>query len=258
MNEGERFKSIMDILYQEDLVSSEKLEKILGVSSVTIRRDLQKLTKKGLIVRYRGGAMLAKSKLGHEPTLGERESENLSNKRLIGQTAASLVKDGEVIALDVGSTAMELAKALKARSNITVFTPSLPIANIFLNTNVTVYIVGGILQHKEVCVGGPIARSIIRQYHFDKFFLGVAGISETAGMTDFGMDEVETKKAFIERAREVIVLADSSKFSKTSFATICKFNEIDQIITDYDLDSQPQANLKKKGVDIVVASCSED
>lgn len=258
MNEVERLSAIMDILYQKESVSSEILEKMFGVSPVTIRRDLQKLDEKGLIVRFRGGAMLAKSKLGHEPTLDERESENLQKKRLIGRTAANLVKDGEVIALDVGSTTMELAKALRARSNITVFTSSLPIANIFLNTHINVYLVGGLLQHKEICLGGPIARSIIRQYHFDKFFLGVAGINENSGMTDFGMDEVETKKAFIERSREVIALADSSKFGKTSFITICKCDDIKQIITDDDVDSQMQTNLKKKGVNIVVASCSED
>lgn len=258
MNENERMNQIMNILYQEESVTAEKLEKLFNVSSVTIRRDLHKLHEKGLIVRYRGGAMLANSTFGHEPTLFEREPENLQKKCMIGRAAAKLVNDGEVIALDVGSTTMELAKALRNRSNITVFTASLPIANIFLNTNVKVYLVGGLLQHKENCIGGPIARNVIRQYHFDKFFLGAAGISEKSGITDFGMDEVETKKAYIERSKEVIALADSSKLGKISFITVCKFSDIQHVITDHEIDPQMQHSLKKGGVDLVIAQGNED
>lgn len=258
MNENERLNQIMNILYQEETITAEKLEKLFKVSPVTIRRDLQKLYEKGLIVRFRGGAMLATSSFGHEPALFEREPENLQKKHQIGKAAARLVNDGEVIALDVGSTTMELAKALRNRSNITVFTASLPIASIFLNTNVKVFLVGGMLQHKENCIGGPIARNVIRQYHFDKFFLGAAGISENSGITDFGMDEVETKKAYIERSKEVIALADSSKFGKVSFITICRFSDVKHIITDSEIDPQMQYSLKKRGVDIVVADNNED
>lgn len=258
MNEVERLNQIINILYQEESVTAERLEKLFKVSPVTVRRDLQKLYEKGLIVRFRGGAMLANSTFGHEPALYEREPENLQKKHMIGKAAAGLVKDGEVIALDVGSTTMELAKALRNRGNITVFTASLPIANIFLNTNVRVYLVGGMLQHKENCLGGPIARNVIRQYHFDKFFLGAAGIAENSGITDFGMDEVETKRAYMERSREVIALADSSKFGKVSFVTICKFSDIKQIITDGEIDPQMQNDLKKRGVEVAIADCSED
>jgi len=258
VNESERITKIMNILYQEKSISNEKLEKLFNVSPVTIRRDLQKLYEKGLIKRFRGGAMLANSTFGHEPALYEREPENLQKKHLIGKAAVNYVNDGEVIALDVGSTTMEMAKALRNRSNISVFTASLPIANIFLNTNVKVFLVGGMLQHKENCIGGPIARNVIRQYHFDKFFLGAAGISETSGITDFGMDEVETKRAFIERSREVIALLDSSKFGKVSFITICKLSDVSHVITDSGIDPQMQNSLRKRGVDIIIADGKED
>lgn len=258
MNEAERLNQIMNILYQEESVTTEKLENLFHVSSITIRRDLQKLYEKGLVVRYRGGAMLARSTFGHVPSLHERETENLQKKRFIAKAAASLVKDGEVIALDVGSTTIELAKVLRGRNNITVFTASLTIAGIFLNTNVAVYLVGGMLQHNENCLGGPIARGVIRQYHFDKFFLGAAGISENSGITDFGMDEVETKRAFIERSKEVIALTDSSKFGKVSFINICKFSDVKMIVTDCDIDPQMPANLKKRGVDLLVVNCDDD
>jgi DeoR family fructose operon transcriptional repressor len=258
MNESERITKIMNILYQEESVTTEKLENLFNVSPVTIRRDLQKLYEKGLIVRFRGGAMLARTSFGHEPPLYERETENLPQKRYIARVAASLINDGEVIALDIGSTTMELAKILRNCGNITVFTASLPIANIFLNTNVAVYLVGGMLKHKENCIGGPIAREVIYQYHFDKFFLGAAGISENSGITDFGMDEVETKRAFIERSKEVIVLADSSKFGKVSFVNICKYSDINKIVTDDKIDPQMQNNIKKRRVNFLIANCNGD
>jgi len=258
MNENERINEILNLLYKEESVSTERLESMFKISPATVRRDLSKLYEKGLITRFRGGAMLARSSFGHEPTLQERETDNLQKKRAIAIEAADLVKDGEVIVLDVGSTTIEMAKALRGRNNITVFTASLSIAAILLNTNVSVYLVGGILRHKENCLGGPIARSVIRQYHFDKFFLGAAGISENSGLTDFGMDEVETKRAFIERSKEVIVLTDSSKFGKVSFVNICKFSDVTHIITDWDIDPKMKNTLIKKGVNFIIVTCNEN
>jgi DeoR/GlpR family transcriptional regulator of sugar metabolism len=258
MNKIERLKKIMDILYQQETISTQKLESILRISSATIRRDLQVLVEKGLIVRYKGGASLPMTAIGHEPPLHERVTCNLQNKRQIALAAASLVKKGEVIALDIGSTTMEVAKLLRNRNDITIFTYGLAIANIFVNTNVKVYLVGGLLQQKEMCLSGHIARDIIRQFHYDKFFLGAAGISEGSGVTDFGMDEVETKKTFLDHSKEVIAVLDSSKFGKVSFATICKCEEVNKIITDENIDPDMQRNLQKKGVSFVIAKRNEN
>ena len=97
MNENERINEIMNILYQKNTINNVELEEIFNASPVTIRRDLEKLRKRGLIVRYRGGAMLAKSKFGHEPSLGEREDEFLPEKRAIGMAAAEMIEKGEGI-----------------------------------------------------------------------------------------------------------------------------------------------------------------
>ena len=256
MNENERINEIMNIVYQKNTINNGDLEELFHASPVTIRRDLEKLRKRGLIVRYRGGAMLVKSKFGHEPSLGEREDEFLPEKRAIGMAAAEMVEKGEVIALDIGTTTMELAKAIRSRENITVFTPSIPIASIFYHTNVKVYMVGGFLNQKEMSLGGPIARNVIRQYHFDKFFMGVSGIDEEGSATDFGMDEVETKKAFIERSDEVIVLADSSKLGKKSFIEIIRYPIMRNIITDSGSNRLIQKKLQERGLNIMVANSS--
>ena len=256
MNENERINKIMDILYHKSTINNNELEEMFKASSVTIRRDLEKLRKKGLIVRYRGGAMLAKSKFGHEPSLGEREDEFLIEKRAIAVAAAQLIEKGEVIALDIGSTTMELAKAIRSKENITVFTPSIPIASVFYHTNVKVYMVGGFLNQNEMSLGGPIARNVIRQYHYDKFFMGVAGIDEEGGATDFGIDEVETKKAFVERSSDVIVLADSSKLGKKSFIEIIRYPIMRNIITDSSSNCLIRKKIQERGVNVMVADSS--
>ncbi|NPV43395.1 MAG: DeoR/GlpR transcriptional regulator [Firmicutes bacterium] len=258
MSEYERQQQIMNILYQKQSLSTDELIKIFHVSPATIRRDLRKLADKGLVMRYKGGASLPKIGFGHEPPLAERESKNLRAKRAIGEAASRLIKDGEVIALDVGTTCMELAKAIRNHRNITVFTYSLPIAYKLSNSKVNVYLVGGLLKPKEMCLSGPVARNTISQFHFDKFFLGAAGITEKEGITDFGMDEVEIKRSFIERSNEVITLVDSSKFGHVSFITICQLEKIKQIVTDEGIDPQILNNLRKKGVNITVVSGTEE
>ena len=258
MSEYERKQQIMNMLYQKQSLSVGYLIEVLQVSPATIRRDLQKLADKGLVVRYKGGVSLPKIGFGHEPPLAEREDKNLPLKRAIGEAAARLIKDGEVIALDVGTTAMELAKALRSRQNITVFTYSLPIAYLLSNSKVKVYLVGGLLKSKEMCLSGSVARNTIRQFHFDKFFLGVAGIDENNGITDFGMDEVEIKRTFIKHSNQVITLADSSKFGHVSFITICQLDQVNQVITDQGINPQLRSDLRKRGVNITIATGAEE
>ena len=105
-------------------------------------------------------------------------------------------------------------------------------------------------------LGGPIARNVIRQYHYDKFFMGVAGIDEEGGATDFGMDEVETKKAFVERSSDVIVLADSSKLGKKSFIEIIRYPIMRNIITDSSSNRLIRKKIQERGVNVMVADSS--
>lgn len=254
MIEYDRKKQIMNILYQKQSASVAELIKKFQVSPATIRRDLQKLADKGLVVRYKGGVSLPQLGFGHEPPLAERETKNLRTKRAIGQAAAKLIKEGEVIALDVGTTSMELAKAIRNHRNITVFTYSLPIAYILSTSKVNVYLVGGLLKSKEMCLSGSVTRETISQFHFDKFFLGASGITIENGITDFGIDEVEVKRTFIQHSTEVITLVDSSKFGHTSFITICQLGQVNRVITDQGIDPQMLNDLRKMGVNISVAA----
>lgn len=249
-----RANQIMNLLYKKGSIRVEELVELMGVSSITIRRDLKDMEDKGLLVRFRGGAMLpSASTYGHEPTLIERETKNMERKSLIAETAVQLINPGEVVVIDLGTTGIEIAKALRSKSNITVFTASLPVANILMNTKIKVFLFGGLVQGKEKCLGGSIARITIAQYFFDKFFLGARGISQDYGITDFGMDEVEIKKDIIKHSREVISVMDSSKFEKNAFIQIIDLADVDQVITDSALDSLTKQKYEKGGIKLIMA-----
>ncbi|MBE3592245.1 MAG: DeoR/GlpR transcriptional regulator [Thermoanaerobacter sp.] len=254
MSNFERKQRIMNILYQKQSITIDELLQLLNVSPATIRRDVKELAEKGLVIRYPGGISLPTFSFGYEPSLKERESKNLKAKYAIAQEAVKLIKEGEVIGIDIGTTTLEFAKALISYQvqNITVFTFSIPIAYTLAHSNLKVFLTGGQINPKELSLSGPIVREIIKQYHFDKFFLGAAGITEEAGISDFDIDAIEIKKLFIKNSREVILLTDSSKFGKTSFKTICGFEEINKIITDEKIEPIYLKLLKKKGVETII------
>ena len=109
------------------------------------------------------------------------------------------------------------------------------------------------LKQKELCLGGPIARSVIRQYHFDKFFLGAAGIDQNGSITDFDIDEVETKKVFIERSEKVILAADSGKMGKTSFIEVASCPAVCTLITDGEANFPMRKKLQERGMEVIIA-----
>jgi DeoR/GlpR family transcriptional regulator of sugar metabolism len=249
----ERKEKIMSILYQKGSVTISELVQTLGASIATIRRDLTKLVEEGLITRYRGGVTLPDTGYGHEPPLKERGTKNLDLKKIIGETAADLIKGRETIGIDIGTTTLELAKALLEHNDLTIFTYSIPIVYMLSHSKINVYLTGGLLNPKELCLGGSIPREIIKQYHFDKFFLGAAAIDEKGEISDFGIDEIEIKRTFIENSREIILLIDSSKFGKKSFKTICSLEKINTIVTDENIDPKFVDNFSKKGVKFIIA-----
>lgn len=249
-----RIEQIMDLLHKKGSVWADELVELLGVSLVTIRRTLKELEEQGKIVRFRGGAMLpSEPNYGHEPTLIEREVMFQAEKKAIAKKAAESVLQGEIIVIDIGTTGIELAHALRGRNNITVFTASIPVATILMNTNVSVFLFGGLVKGKEKSIGGSIARMVISNYSFDKYFLTAGGLSSKFGVTDFGMDEVEVKQAIIERTRNVICLADSSKFEKNVFIKICDLDQINKVIVDQSIDGQIKNTIIESGVNLVVA-----
>ncbi|MER3400912.1 MAG: DeoR/GlpR transcriptional regulator [Thermoflexus sp.] len=253
-----RQERILQILSERSFITVEELAQLTGASLPTIRRDLQALAEEGLIVRTRGGASLGTPGVGHEIPYLTRARVRLPEKRAIARAALDLVREGEVLALDVGSTTIELARLLRLRRNLTVFTASLHIAQLLANSEVSVFLLGGQLRKKELSVVGPLALRMAAQFYYDRFFMGVAGLDPEAGCTDFSLDDVEVKKVFLERSREVIVLADHSKLGHISFTAICPVQRVHRVITDAGADPILVARLRELGVDVHVVPVTED
>jgi DeoR family fructose operon transcriptional repressor len=240
----ERQKSILNFLNETTPLSVEDLAAKLEVSEVTIRRDLVVLENHRLIIRERGKASL--SSQGFEPLFNTRQKRNLDKKRKIAKYVVEQIHEGEVIALDVGTTTMEIAKELVKKSGITVFTASLQVATILSKGNLEVYVIGGLIRKNEMSLIGSMAFENINKYNFDRFYIGIAGMEYHHGPTDFSLEEAEVKRAFISRSKNVIAAVDHTKFAQTALVKVCEFEQISEIITNAVEDHSISPELLKK------------
>jgi DeoR/GlpR family transcriptional regulator of sugar metabolism len=221
---------MINLLRQSSPLSAEQLARKLEVSESTVRRDILEMERDGVVIRRRGEVSLPG--LGIEPLFVQREQKNLELKRQIARYAADQIHDGEVIVLDVGTTLTEMAKVLLTRSNLTVFTSSFQVASILAGSSVQVYLVGGLLRKSEMSMVGSIAKETIGKFNFDRFYVGIAGIDEFSGPTDYSLDDVDVKRAFIGRSKEVIALADKTKFGQSALVKVCDWEDLDGVITN--------------------------
>lgn len=246
-----RQKSILELIQDDDLVTVDALSARLAVSEATIRRDLVSLEREGLVNRTWGGATVATS-VGFEPFVHERSTYFLEEKQAIARAAVELIDEGDVIALDVGSTCMELAKLLDRFKRITVFTNSMLTAQILGGFSFTVHLIGGRLRPGEFSMVGPIARETTSRFNYDKFFMGVAGLHLTNGPTDFNLDDVEVKQSFLKQAKRRIALLDHSKIGQISLASICGSRDLTDVVTDSAVSASDIASLEGQGVRVTL------
>jgi DeoR/GlpR family transcriptional regulator of sugar metabolism len=225
----------------------------LGVSEMTIRRMLTELENENLIRKVHGGAVSGQGR-GYEPPYVLRATRSTDLKIKIGSAAAQLVEDGDCIAIDVGSTTAELAKKLQSKHNLTIMTPSLRIANILINNkDIRLILPGGIIRLGEESLVGDLVRQAFNGLFVDKLFLAVGCIDVDKGFTEYNIDDVLVKKIMISSAKEVIVLADSTKFGHVAFAQIASFNEVDKLVTDVEPSDNILKKLTDNGVKVIIA-----
>lgn len=234
-----------------------ELAKALVVSDMTIRRDLKELEKVGLIRRTHGGAVNARGR-SYEPPLTVRSDENRSVKQMIGRYAAGMVSEGDSISLDIGSTTYEVAVHLDKISNITLITPSIPIASLFFNrSDVRLILPGGIIRPGETSMIGNLARNNLELLYVDRLFLGVGALDSTAQLTEYNLDDAYIKQLMIKNAKEVVVVADSSKFERIAFSHVASFAAIHHLITNHEPPQRLKNALKDNNVIIHVVGSNE-
>lgn len=228
----------------------------LNVSEMTIRRDLDALFERGIAERAHGGAVsLSAYRVGRmdifEPTVDERIHRNSDAKARIGAVAAGLVKPDQTIAVDIGSTTLCLAHAIK-NSDVRIFTNSLKIARLLSGGSPRVYMPGGEIRGSEPSVVGSMARRQLENFRFDWAFIGVSGLSAD-GLYDYSLDDTEIKRSLLERSLRKVALIDSSKFDRMSIVKVCDLAAIDILICDKAPTGDLAAHLVAAGVDVRVA-----
>lgn len=245
---------ILELLKANGKVEVKELSEILGVTGVTIRNDLEQLEKKNILIRARGGAIKVEQTLSSEDyPLSDKQKKNLAEKREIGKKAAELIANGNTIILDSGSTVHQLAKNLKSFDELTVITNALNIATLLADfKNINVIVPGGTLKKNSLSLFGILAEKGFRDYFCDKLFLGVDGFDLDFGISTPSPEEAYLNQIMIEISREVIVLADSSKFERRGFAFIAPVNKINTVITDKGIRQEYKSKLESLGVKVIV------
>jgi DeoR/GlpR family transcriptional regulator of sugar metabolism len=251
---SERHQKIYELLRKHKNLSIDKLSSMLEISKMTVRRDLDRLTKKGIIQRIHGRAIISRTN-EYEPPHRIRSLEMMQEKQMIGRLAASLIKDNAVIIVDIGSTLLELVRNIPENNNITVITNWIPVV-VELSKKRGLFnlvLVGGKVFTDELSIVGGYPEDMLKDFNADIAFLGVGGISDKFGITDFNMDEVQVKKQMIKSSREVIVLADHSKFGRVTPIKIADIKIIDKIITDDGLKEKDKINIERFDTEIIIA-----
>lgn len=246
----ERHQLILQLVKEKPIVKIQELVDLTGTSESTIRRDLTVLEEGKFLKRVHGGAARLKGKL-EEPSMVEKSSKNLQEKRAIAQYAASLVEEGDSIYLDAGSTILEMISFLTVK-DIVVVTNGLMHLPQLLNKNIETYVIGGYAKPKTNAIIGRGALASLEQYRFDKCFLGVNGIHPHSGYTTPDQEEAMIKQKAMSISREAFVLADDSKFSEITFAKIADLHEA-TIITNTLEEEMKGQYTSKTSIKVVTA-----
>ncbi|MCC3372508.1 DeoR/GlpR family DNA-binding transcription regulator [Cohnella sp. REN36] len=252
----DRKKEIIKQLENGGMVKVGDLSKRFGVTDETIRRDLEKLESDGVILRTHGGAVLnpKDNGFGSEPPVLHREMIHLEQKKAIGRYAASIVKEGEVIALDASTTGLQLVKHLPNKP-LTILTYSFAIANeLIKKKEISVILIGGNLDSDSMAITGKSAENMVEGYHVDKFFFSCQGFDYQRGVSEPYESHARVKEKILEISDDLILIADSSKFQRKSLIRLLGLEDVDLLITDEGMPAHEVSELGNKGVNIAIAN----
>lgn len=244
----ERQQEILALLREVHSVTVEELCKKFYASGATIRRDLGRLEKSGLIRRTYGGAVLLEGNAVESPYL-LRESENLEAKLGMAAAAAQLIKNGDTLFLDSSSTVMQLCRHLSGFDGITVITNGIKTAMLLAeNANTTVYIAGGQLRKNSRSVIGVAAKEFFAPYYADIAFLSCHGLDPGYGLTEAHEEESQIKRLLIQKARRTVLLCDSTKVGQRFFSRTCGLESISALVTDREPEPLLRQALEQHGI----------
>lgn len=256
-----RWNDLLELLSEAGQLPIEDAATALNVSEATIRRDFDELASQQMLTRIRGGAIA--QAVSYDLPLRYKSERHPSEKRRIGELAASMVAPGQVVGLNGGTTTTEVARGLATRPDlgpgrsgpaITVVTNALNIATeLAIRQHIKIVTTGGVARPQSYELTGPLAAGTLERLTLDVAFLGVDGIDPEAGATAHNEGEASINELMGRRARTVIVVADSSKVGRRAFARICGPSDIDALVTDTGIAADGAARLQAAGIEVVSA-----
>jgi DeoR family transcriptional regulator of aga operon len=251
---SQRRVEISRMLKDKGSVQVPSLSEMFKVSTVTIRKDLRFLEKRGLATRSYGGAMLKDNALIEtEVTVDDKQILHAEEKCSIGAVAANLVENGDSIILDSGSTTLQIASQLENKVNVTIVTNGLNIVNeLAHHEQLNVMLLGGTLRRKSQSFFGSLAENTLKELHVDKLFLGVDGFHMERGITTHFEAEALLNKLMCKVASEVIVVTDSSKFGHVCLHKILEPSGVRKIVTDQNIPKDYHEGLQRLGIEVII------
>lgn len=251
----ERRALILSVLEKNKEVSVTTLSQQYGVSEVTIRKDLNELQRRNLVMRTRGGVVRnPKTGSDKDTAVESKRMYNMAEKQAVGRLAATLIHNDDTILLDSGTTTLEIAKNLSRFEHLTVITNSMDIALELLKYDrFTIILLGGHVRLTSHSLVGPLAEATLRNFYFDKLFLGIDSFNMEEGISTPNIEEAHLNQSMIEKSKEVIAVCDSSKFNRRSFAFIAPVKKLNAVITDNAVSQDIKAKLREQGVNVYIA-----
>ena len=252
---SQRRAAILAMVEESGAVRVSDLVDQLGVSDMTVRRDIERLDSEGLLERVHGGALAVVPRVTDEPGFSAKSMLMTAEKHAIALAAARLVEPGATIGISAGTTTYEFARVIRNLPRLTVVTNSVPVAQLLHAAgggDHVVVLTGGVRTPSDALVG-PVAVSALQGLHVDRLFLGAHGIDRSAGLTTPNLVEAETNRALVRASRSVCVLADHTKVGIVGLSTFMALEEVDTLITDAGVPTRARAVLDESVEHLVLA-----
>jgi len=254
---AERQARVLQEVHRRGAVRVTELARMLGVSDMTIRRDLEVLASHGQLDKVHGGATVAGGAMAStdEPGFEAKWAQETAEKEAIAAAAAAMVRPGSAVGLSAGTTTWTLAHHLRSIPGLTVVTNSMRVAEVLHKAPggaPNVVLTGGVRTPSDALVG-PVAVSSLRLLHLDLVFLGVHGMHPRAGFTTPNLLEADTDQALVAAGQRLVVLADHTKWGMIGISTIVPLDRADVVVTDDGLHEDGRATIREVGAELVVA-----
>ena len=249
----ERQAKIIQMLQEQRIVKISQIVRDFEVSNETARRDLAAIQEMGIAKRIYGGAVLQDANdHTYKVSSVKPQPHGDADLNAVAKKAASLIKDGESIAMGPGTTVLEIAKHIKYRKDLTVITNSIHILTELMYADVNLYMLGGQLNHDELDLAGSLTTENLDKFFVDKAFIGAGGVSFECGISEYSTEEASLKKQYCEHAGKVYLVSGSSKFGVNALSISMPLKGVDAIVTDTGLPRDYAARIQEMGIELIL------